>query len=128
VDSKKRGTTFIELCFSLVIVTLLLIPVSFAINSLIRSGEGIDEAVFLTKIRTQIIGASAKSLTDLKETKIVYNKGDEISGFEFKGELKLEFTHYGQIKMGRSVKIRKDQQQYRLTVRPITGVVSLKKE
>ena len=127
VVSKKRGTTFIELIFSLLIVTLLLMPVGFAVNRLIRTGEGVDESVFLTKIRTRIMRTSAESLNDLKESKIVYNKGDDLNGFEFNGELRLEFTHYGQIKMGRSVIIRKGQQQYRLTVRPITGVVSLKK-
>ena len=126
--NRKSGTTFIELTFSLLIFTLVLIPVGFGIQMFTQSNQGLSESMFMTKIKTRIMHASSESLYNLKESKIVYNKGCNINGFVFQEELRLEFTHYGQIKGGDSVKLIKNKELYILSVRPITGFASLEKE
>ncbi|MFP4461803.1 MAG: hypothetical protein ACOC34_06765 [Thermotogota bacterium] len=128
MDSKKRGTTFIELIVTLLIFSLMIIPIGFGVGIFNQPIKEKTESLFLTSIRNQIMLASSESLHSLKETKIVYNKGDEINGFVFSGRLQLDFTVYGQLKQGKSVVIMKEKDRFRLSIRPITGVVTLKRE
>src|SRR6056297_1096179 len=118
--NKRIGTTFVELIFTLLIFSLIFIPITASIQVFSRHIEGLNASMFITKIRTEIMEASSSSLCTLKETRIVYNKGSKLNGFEFRGTLFLEFTHYGQIKKGTSVKLAKNKETYYLTVRPIT--------
>ena len=128
VASKKPAATYIELIFCLLIVGLLLIPIGLGVKTFSQTFQQDDEAVLLTAIRTDINRVSAESLFFLKESEIVYNKGEQLEGFTFSGALKIKFTHYGQIKKGGAVLLRIGEDIYRLTIRPVTGVVSLKKE
>ncbi len=128
VASNKKAATYIELIFSFLIFTVLLIPVAACIQFLNRPETNLKESVFLSKIRHQISRTSSESLNYLKESKIVYNKGDEVNGFVFDNELRLNFTVYGQIKQGKSVFLDSENERYRLTIRPITGFVNLERE
>jgi len=128
VASKKPAATFIELIFCILIALLLLIPIGFGVKSFSHTFQQDEEALFLVAIRTKISQVSAESLYFLKESEIVYNKGEQLEGFTFSGALKIKFTHYGQIKKGGAVLLRIGEDIYRLTIRPVTGVVSLKKE
>lgn len=127
VDSKRSGTTFIELIFSLLIFLLLLIPVSFGVQFFQNPAQN-PEDILLTRVRTQIGKVSSKCLCDLEESEIRYQKGNKIDSFVFKGNLDLRFTVYGQLKKGGSVVLAKGKDMYRLTVRPITGIVTLERE
>jgi hypothetical protein len=127
VDSKKKGTTFVELIFTLLIFSLLLIPISFGVQLFKIPTKNIED-IFLTRIRTQIGKMSSMSLRDLEEKEIRYHEGDEIDGFVFKGDLELKFTVYGQLKKGGSAVLAKGNDLYTLTVRPITGIVSMERE
>src|SRR6056297_2746420 len=127
VASKKPAATFIELIFCILIALLLLIPIGFGVKSFSQTFQQDEEALFLVAIRTKISQVSAESLYFLKESEIVYNKGEQLEGFTFSGALKIKFTHYGQIKKGGAVLLRIGEDIYRLTIRPVTGVVSLKK-
>jgi len=128
VASNKSGATYVELIFSFLIFSVLLIPVGMGVELLYSPKTESNESFFLTKIRNQISLASSESLNYFKETKIVYNKGDEVNGFIFKDKLKLEFTLYGQLKSGESVRLFKGTQKYRLYIRPITGFIRLERE
>ena len=128
MDSNKKGATYVEFIFSLLIFSLLLIPVGFSVQLLSEPETSLKESVFVSKIRNHISIAASESLNVLKETKIVYNKGKEVNGFIFNGKLELDFTIYGQLKKGKSVRLKKGKDLYRLTIRPITGYVSLERE
>jgi len=107
---------------------MILIPTGFAIQFMMNAGKEMEEPLFLTHIRTHIMQVSAESLSSYEEGEVIYRKGDHLHGYVFQGNLILGFTHYGQIKKGASVLLTRDKERYRLTVRPVSGLVSLKKE
>ncbi|HPF16984.1 MAG TPA: hypothetical protein P5107_10625 [Thermotogota bacterium] len=107
---------------------MMLIPTGFAIQFMVQTGKEMEEPLFLTHIRNHMMQVSAESLASYEEGEVIYRKGDHLHGYVFQGNLILGFTHYGQIKKGASVLLTKNKERYRLTVRPVSGLVSLKKE
>ncbi len=123
--SNRNGFTLIEMICCLLIISCLMMPLVNAVNRISADFSQLIEPLLIINIRNKILHTSSECICRLKEGKIVYNEGQELNGFVFLSNLILEFTYYGQIKLGASAILEKNDKLYRLSVCPVTGTAEL---
>jgi len=109
------------------IYSTLLLTVSFSGFYILLNSDKMQQKWFISYLEEEYEGFRSRALLTLTPQKLKINAGELMFGFRFKKNFEISFNSAGIISGGTSAFLDKGGIEYRLTVRPVTGIFTLYK-